>query len=510
MVGWSSHRRMQRGRFAVGIVAVVTAAVVGTQNASAKFSGVEGHWLAFERVVGGSSHIFLAKAGGPAFALTQGASIDGRPAWDMPPDDADCAQPSQIPTHHRLAFDSRAPGGRADIFVVDVGGLETTAPPAARAAPTNITSSPGANETAPSWLPFGFVPPGGPPALGLLAFARDGDIFVADETGGNLVDVTPEPADDVNPDWSPDGRYLAFESTRSGTRQIWATPITFPGGHPTAGTPYQITHGADPKHDPTWLGHSPPFSDPTGPADLQIVYSVEQGGRSYLDSIVQDITDDTADPFTPAAGPPPTIQELTGDPGDDRAPSWSSGAHAVVYSTTGGGTTSSLRILRGSTTEPLTVQPSPAVVPGGDDTNPDWQPFFNCADPHPQMPAPAPVTRTAKPPSGGSNGGSGSSTTTQPSKVLLRARILRLNSRGHGRRRMILVRLEVNVNSVVRARLARNRRQLASKRWRISSGSHLLRFRVPRRARPGVYVVRLTVNGNGQTTRVAQRVRLRR
>jgi len=386
--------------------ALVGAASVGTESASAKWSGVEGRWLAFERVVGVGSGIFVARPGGQAYAITQGASIDGRPAWDSPPVDADCTHPSQIPTHHRLAFDRRAPGGEADIFVVDVGGLEgVPGSPAAIAPPTNVTNSPDADETGPTWSPGGLLPTGGTAALGVLAFTRDGDVFVADETGGNLLDVTQDPADDANPEWSPDGRFIAFESTRGGTRQIWAVPISLAGGHPSAGTPYQVTDGPDAKHDPTWLGHSPQFGDPVGLPDLQIVYSVDQGGRSYLDSIVQSITDESAQPFTAAAGPVPRTQELTGDPGDDRAPAWSSGAWAVAYSTTGGGTTSSLQILRGSDTQPLTPQPGPVVVAGGDDTNPDWQPFYNCADPHPELPAPAPVQRTPKHSGAGSPGG---------------------------------------------------------------------------------------------------------
>jgi Divergent InlB B-repeat domain len=96
------------------------------------------------------------------------------------------------------------------------------------------------------------------------------------------------------------------------------------------------------------------------------------------------------------------------------------------------------------------------------------------------------------------------------SRRALTARVLRLNVRGHGRRRTILIRLQVNVNSTVQARLLRVRRQIASRRWRLQAGSHLMRFRVPRRARPGVYRIRLTISGNGQTERITQRVRVRR
>jgi hypothetical protein len=105
-----------------------------------------------------------------------------------------------------------------------------------------------------------------------------------------------------------------------------------------------------------------------------------------------------------------------------------------------------------------------------------------------------------------------STTTNRPSghRRALTARILRLNVRGKGRRRAILIRLQVNAAATVRARLLRGRRQVASRRWRLRAGQHLLRLRVPRRARPGVYRVRLTVSGNGQTKRIARSVRLGR
>jgi hypothetical protein len=92
----------------------------------------------------------------------------------------------------------------------------------------------------------------------------------------------------------------------------------------------------------------------------------------------------------------------------------------------------------------------------------------------------------------------------------LRARILRVNVRGHGRRRAILVRLQVSVPSTVRAVLVRGRRQVATRLFELPAGTHVLRFRVPARTRPGVYRMRLTIRGNGESRRLTTRVRLRR
>jgi predicted Ser/Thr protein kinase len=52
---------------------------------------------------------------------------------------------------------------------------------------------------------------------------RDGnyDIFVLDSLTGEVRQLTDDPADDVRPDWSPDGRQIAFQSDRDGNNEIY-------------------------------------------------------------------------------------------------------------------------------------------------------------------------------------------------------------------------------------------------------------------------------------------------
>ena len=68
----------------------------------------------------------------------------------------------------------------------------------------------------PAWAPNGQ----------LLAFSwrrpsGNYDIYVMDPATLQLVELTRDQARNERPSWAPDGRHIVFESTRSGTRQIW-------------------------------------------------------------------------------------------------------------------------------------------------------------------------------------------------------------------------------------------------------------------------------------------------
>jgi len=112
----------------------------------------------------------------------------------------------------------------------------------------------------------------------------------------------------------------------------------------------------------------------------------------------------------------------------------------------------------------------------------------------------------------GSGGGGGSQQQQQQQSKTprLSARVLRLKVTGHGRKRIISVRLRINATSTVRAVLLRGRKQVASKRYRLKAGTPLVRFRVPARTRAGTYRLRLTIKGNGQSRQLIRRVRLPR
>ncbi|HET6204982.1 MAG TPA: S9 family peptidase [Planctomycetota bacterium] len=90
--------------------------------------------------------------------------------------------------------------------------------------------------------------------------AEDADLFLVPSAGGEAQLLTTSEARDESGRWSPDGRWIAFTSKRSGTAQVWLIPVA--GGEARALTSRPL--GA---HDPVFspdgqriafLGRVPP------------------------------------------------------------------------------------------------------------------------------------------------------------------------------------------------------------------------------------------------------------
>ncbi len=74
------------------------------------------------------------------------------------------------------------------------------------------------------------ISPGSSPEdSGRIVFAsdRDGDwdIYVMKADGGNVRQLTDDPALDLDPAWSPDGTRIAFSSERNGDRDIYVMGV---------------------------------------------------------------------------------------------------------------------------------------------------------------------------------------------------------------------------------------------------------------------------------------------
>ena len=69
-----------------------------------------------------------------------------------------------------------------------------------------------------------------------VAFAHGGDIWVVDKKGGEAKRITSTPAIEQDPHFSPDGKWIAFTSNRSGMSQVYM--VSAEGGIPTRLTWY--------------------------------------------------------------------------------------------------------------------------------------------------------------------------------------------------------------------------------------------------------------------------------
>ena len=91
-------------------------------------------------------------------------------------------------------------------------------------------------------------------------------IWVAEVASGKTRQLTGGPGSDRQPRWSPDGKTLAFISTRDSGAQVWVLPI---GG----GDARRVSHLADGASDPLWLPDGSGFivtSDIKWPANQEL------------------------------------------------------------------------------------------------------------------------------------------------------------------------------------------------------------------------------------------------
>lgn len=72
------------------------------------------------------------------------------------------------------------------------------------------------------------------------------DLFVLDEDGRVFSRVTTDTAEDFGPDWSPDGRQIAFTSKRDGHAEVYVA-------NRDGSAQRRLTHGtAHRSHNPSW------------------------------------------------------------------------------------------------------------------------------------------------------------------------------------------------------------------------------------------------------------------
>ena len=128
------------------------------------------------------------------------------------------SSPQYSPDGTRIAFRSTR-SGYNEVWLADADGKN----------PTQLTSFSNTLTGTPRWSPDGkwiacdSRPEGQP------------DIFLIEVATGVARRLTQDPAEDVVPSWSRDGRFIYFASVRTGTWQVWRTPVG-------EGAPEQVTH----------------------------------------------------------------------------------------------------------------------------------------------------------------------------------------------------------------------------------------------------------------------------
>ncbi|NQV07388.1 PD40 domain-containing protein, partial [bacterium] len=175
--------------------------------------------------------------------------------------------------------------GSRDLFLMDEDGSNVV----------QLTAEPGDDYNG-VWSPDG----------SRIAFAsdRDGDyeIYVMAADGGGVIQITDSPAKDFNPAWSPDGTEIAFRSQRTGNDDIWRIGVD------GSGLTQLTTHSG---FDAT--GSTGSWSWITG----EIAFSSNRAGN------LQDVFVMDADGGN--------VRQLTNLPGADTAPAWSPDGTKLVF-----------------------------------------------------------------------------------------------------------------------------------------------------------------------------------
>jgi TolB protein len=177
----------------------------------------DGGKLAFMSSAQGNPNIVITgPSGGQMHRITYSKSVDTSPVWNPK-------------TGQQIVFVSDR-GGLPALYQMNADGSDVQ----------KIDTADKGYVIDPAWSPNGQ----------LLAFSwrrPDGnyDIYAMDMGSHALVQLTRDAARNERPSWAPDGRHIVFESTRTGSRQIWT--MLADGSNPR-----QITSGPGESESPNW------------------------------------------------------------------------------------------------------------------------------------------------------------------------------------------------------------------------------------------------------------------
>jgi Tol biopolymer transport system component len=191
------------------------------------------------------------------------------------------------PANGKIAFQSDRTGNQ-EIFSMNPDGTDQI----------RLTNN-SANDGHPSWSPDGKKI-----AFNSTRVGGDEEIFVMNADGSNQIRLTFASAPDNEPSWSPDGTKIAFQSSRDGNREIYVM-----NADGTNQTRLTLNSAVDAR--PSWSSNG-----------TKIVFESERDGNSEIYVMNADGTNQT---------------RLTNDPATDGFPAFSPDGAKIVFTRQGSG-----------------------------------------------------------------------------------------------------------------------------------------------------------------------------
>jgi Tol biopolymer transport system component len=153
---------------------------------------------------------------------------------------------------------SYSPDGKTIVFIAHTGAMETSLM-AMDVDGTNVrTLLKGVAEM--QFNSAHFSPDGKQITLSVGSYGGFSDIYVVDADGKNLTALTQDKEQDFSPQWSPDGKYILFNSDRSGVPNLYAIQLS-------DGKLFQITN--------VLFGAFSPTMSPDGKKIVYVNYDID-------------------------------------------------------------------------------------------------------------------------------------------------------------------------------------------------------------------------------------------
>jgi Tol biopolymer transport system component len=221
----------------------------------------------------------------------------------------------------RLAFES-ARTGDFEVFSMNPDGTDVV----------NLTQNPAA-DIEPDWSPDGTR----------IAFVSDRDgnneIYLMNADGTNQVRLTSSLAADENPDWSPDGNSIAYVSDRDGNREIYVLASD-------GSSVVRLTNNPAVDEHPAW-----------SPDGSRIAFQAERGAVGDFEVFVMNA--DGTDPVNISVNAPEF----------DGRPAWSPDGTRIAFTSARDGGNFEIYVMNADGSEPERLTESDDI-----DSYPEWSP----------------------------------------------------------------------------------------------------------------------------------------